>query len=138
MISYTKKFEPGAVAQEETKKFKIQKVMEHGNADSNTDLYSVCLIWVEIIIKEKFWLRGDQPSITTKLKSFIYEIKNTDKYSSFKGYKNFVTSILDLIFPVLSGEVTTIKAFSREYFKIVDRFFNKKSLELWEPFVGLA
>ena len=50
-----KMYDPGTEAGV-NEAFKFQKVYEQGNVANTTDLYSMCLIWIEMIFKERFWL----------------------------------------------------------------------------------
>jgi hypothetical protein len=57
-----------------------------------------------MILKERFWLRGDQKNLYSKLTKKISDIKNSDRYSDFRQYKGFVIDILELTLPILEQE----------------------------------
>lgn len=57
-----------------------------------------------MLLKEKFWLRGDQKNLYSKLTKKIAEIKSSDRYSDFRQYKGFVIDVLELTLPILEQE----------------------------------
>ena len=69
--------------------FKYTKVIETGNISQHCDVYSVCLIWVEIMLGERFWIRGDHPKMAEKLAEIEHLIRTSDKFSMYKHYRLF-------------------------------------------------
>lgn len=115
--------------------FKFIKVGELGNVSRNCDIVAVCLIWVEIILEERFWLRGDQPSLIVKLGEFESMIRGSDKYSHFRNYRTFLADIIAMVKPIIKSEDSVVlKDFSSKILKLVQKYFPQEKFLLWEPF----
>lgn len=115
--------------------FRYSKVGELGNVGKNCDVIAVCLIWIEIILGDKFWLRGDQPSIIPRLQEYETSIRSSDKYSHFKMYRIFLADIIAIVTPVIKSEDSVdLKQFSSQILKLIQKYFPQERFLLWEPY----
>lgn len=115
--------------------FKYTKVLELGNISQYTDVYSICLIWAEIIVGEKFWIRGDQPSLLGKLTEFENSIRTSDKFSMYKQYRLFWAEVMASIIQVLKNEDSVnIRILTTKMLQLIARYFPQDKFVLWEPY----
>ena len=76
-----------------------------------------------MIFKERFWLRGDQSNLVTKLNFYENMLRNSDKYADYRQYKPFILDIFTLAKQVLSGEQVDIMRFATSVLKSVQKTF---------------
>lgn len=115
--------------------FRYMKVLELGNISQHCDVYSMCLIWAEIIIGDKIWLRGDQPSLLTKLIDFEDQIRTSDKFSMYKQYRLFYADTMANIISVIKSEDSTnIRNLTSKMMALIQRYMPQERFLLWEPY----